>query len=194
MLNDSGGDEIRKSRAVCIGGQSSRGQVGPETQLAPQRGPRQPAELGTRDGEDRAAVGFSGEGERARAKPYGGHGNEPKCRMRTKPQAGYAGKSDAETRLRESHDVSLVAVGIDPRSEGHVVTIEAEQTLVADGHAACVTAKERSTRLGCTESGLGADDRVVAKQAAHQGGVQAGKMAGVGPDGGNQGACHGTRG
>jgi len=76
----------------------------------------------------------------------------------------------------ESHDALLVAVGIVSPSEGHVMTIEAEQTLVADGDAVCVTAKVAKHALGLPKSGLGIDDPVLAKQAAYEGEVQAGKL------------------
>ena len=55
----------------------------------------------------------------------------------------------------------LVAVGIVSPSEGHAMTIEAEQTLVADGHAVCVTAKVTKHALGLSKSGLGIDDPVL---------------------------------
>jgi hypothetical protein len=41
------------------------------------------------------------------------------------------------------------------------MTIEAEQTLVADGHAVCVTAKVTKHALGLSKSGLGIDDPVL---------------------------------
>jgi hypothetical protein len=48
-------------------------------------------------------------------------------------------KAAQELGRGESHDALLVAVGIVSPSEGLVVTIEAKQTLVADGHAVGVT-------------------------------------------------------
>ncbi len=71
-------------------------------------------------------------------------------------------KATQELGCGESHDALLVAVGIVSPSEGHVVTIEAEQTLVADGHAVGVTAKVTKHTFGLPKSGLGVDDPVLA--------------------------------
>jgi hypothetical protein len=71
-------------------------------------------------------------------------------------------KAVHELGCGESHDALLVAVGVVSPSEGHVVTIEAKQTLVADGHAMGVTAKVAKHALGLPKSGLGIDDPVLA--------------------------------
>jgi hypothetical protein len=71
-------------------------------------------------------------------------------------------KAAQELGCGESHDALLVAVGVVSPSEGHVVTIEAKQTLVADGHAMGVTAKVAKHALGLPKSGLGIDDPVLA--------------------------------
>jgi hypothetical protein len=62
----------------------------------------------------------------------------------------------------ESHDALLIAVGIVFPSKAHVVTIEAKQTLVADGDAMSVTAKVAKHAFGLPKSRLGIDDPVFA--------------------------------
>jgi hypothetical protein len=67
-------------------------------------------------------------------------------------------------------------VGIVSPPEGHVVTIEAEQTLVADRHAVSVTAKITKDPFGLPKGGLGIDDPVLPQQVVHESGVQTGKL------------------
>jgi hypothetical protein len=62
----------------------------------------------------------------------------------------------------ECHDALLVAVGIVFPAKGHVVTIEAKETLVADGHAMSVTAEVTKDTFGLAKSGLGINDPVLA--------------------------------
>jgi hypothetical protein len=71
-------------------------------------------------------------------------------------------KAAQELCCGESHDALLVAMSIVSPSECHVMTIEAEQTLVADGHAMGVTAKVAKHAFGLPKSGLGIDDPVLA--------------------------------
>ena len=70
-------------------------------------------------------------------------------------------KAAQELGCGESHDALLVAVGIVSPSEGHIVTIEAKQTLVADGHTVGVTAKVTKHSFGLPKSGFGIDDPVL---------------------------------
>lgn len=66
-------------------------------------------------------------------------------------------KATQELGSGESHDALLVAVGIVSPSEGHVVTIEGKQTLIADGHAVGIAAEIAQHVSGSTESRLGID-------------------------------------
>jgi hypothetical protein len=71
-------------------------------------------------------------------------------------------KATQELGRGERHDALLVAVGIVFPSKADVVTIEAKETLVADGHAMSVTAKVTKHTFGLPKSGLGIDDPVLA--------------------------------
>ena len=81
--------------------------------------------------------------------------------MRTKPRGRRVAKAAQKLGCGESHDALLIAVGIVFPSKAHGVTIEAKQTLVADGYAVSVTAKVAKHAIGLPESGLGIDDPVL---------------------------------
>ena len=70
-------------------------------------------------------------------------------------------KAAQELGSGESHDALLIAMSIVSPSEGHVMTIEAEQALIADGHAMGVAAEIAQHATGFTKSGLGIDDPVL---------------------------------
>ena len=70
-------------------------------------------------------------------------------------------KAAQELGCGESHDALLVAVGIVSPSKGHVVTIEADQALIADGYAVSVAAKIAQDVSRPAESGLGIDHPVM---------------------------------
>ena len=70
-------------------------------------------------------------------------------------------KAAQELGSGESHDALLIAVSIVFPSEGHAVTIEAEQPLIADGHAMSIAAKIAQHVSRFTKSGLGIDDPVM---------------------------------
>ena len=71
-------------------------------------------------------------------------------------------KAAQELGSGESHDALFISMSIVFPSEGHVVPIEAKQTLVADGHPMGVTAKVTKHTFGLAKSGLGIDDPVLA--------------------------------
>ena len=61
----------------------------------------------------------------------------------------------------ESHDALFIAVSIVFPSKAHAVTIEAEQALIADGHAVGIPAEVAQHVAGSTESGLGINHPVM---------------------------------
>jgi hypothetical protein len=71
-------------------------------------------------------------------------------------------KAAQELDSGERHDALLIAVGIVPPPKAHVVTIEAKQALIADGHAMSVTAEVAKHAFGLPKSGLGINDPVLA--------------------------------
>jgi hypothetical protein len=66
-------------------------------------------------------------------------------------------KAAQELGSGESHDPLLIAVSIVFPSESDVMTIEAKQTVVADGHAMCVTTKVAKYAIRLPKSRLGID-------------------------------------
>lgn len=70
-------------------------------------------------------------------------------------------KAAQELRSGESHDALLIAVSIVSPPERHVMTIEAEQTLIADGDAVSITAKIAQDVSWAAKSGLGIDHPVM---------------------------------
>ena len=68
----------------------------------------------------------------------------------------------------ERHDALLVAMCVVFPSEAYVVTIEAEQALVADGDAVCIAAEIAQHANGISESGLGINHPVILEQCAHE--------------------------
>jgi len=68
----------------------------------------------------------------------------------------------------ERHDALLVAVCVVFPSETYVVTIEAEQALVADGDAMSVAAEIAQHADGISEGRLGIDDPVALIESAHE--------------------------
>ena len=70
-------------------------------------------------------------------------------------------KAAQELGSGESHDALLIAVSIVSPSEGHAMTIEAEQALVADGDAMGIAAQIAQHAIGFAKSGLGIDDPVL---------------------------------
>lgn len=73
-----------------------------------------------------------------------------------------------ELACRERHDALLVAVCVVFPSEAYVVTIEAEQALVADGDAMSIAAEIAQHANGISEGRLGIDHPVVLEQRAHE--------------------------
>ena len=71
-------------------------------------------------------------------------------------------KAAQELDSGERHDALLITVGIVPPPKAHVVTIEAKQALIADGHAMSVTAEVAKHAFGLPKSGLGINDPVLA--------------------------------
>ena len=63
-------------------------------------------------------------------------------------------KAAQELGSGESHDALLIAVSIVSPSEGHAMTIEAEEALIADGYAMGIAAEIAETRLGSPKAGL----------------------------------------
>jgi hypothetical protein len=70
-------------------------------------------------------------------------------------------KAAQELGSGESHDALLIAVGIVSPSEGYAMTIEAKQTLIADGHAMGVATKVAKHTMRLPKSGLGINDPVL---------------------------------
>ncbi len=70
-------------------------------------------------------------------------------------------KAAQELGSTESHDALFIAVGVVFPSEAHVVTIEAEQALIADGHAMSIPAEVAQHVARPTESGLGINHPVM---------------------------------
>jgi hypothetical protein len=66
-------------------------------------------------------------------------------------------KAAQELGCGESHDPLLIAVSIVFPSESDLMTIEAKQTVVADGHAMCVTTKVAKYPIRLPKSRLGID-------------------------------------
>lgn len=73
-----------------------------------------------------------------------------------------------ELACRERHDALLVAVRVVFPSEAYVVTIEAEQALVADGDAMSIAAEIAQHANGISEGRLGINHPVVLEQRAHE--------------------------
>ena len=73
-----------------------------------------------------------------------------------------------ELACRERHDALLVAMRVVFPSEAHMVPIEAEQALVADGDAVCIAAKISQHANGISESRLGIDHPVAAVECTHE--------------------------
>ena len=74
-----------------------------------------------------------------------------------------------ELACGERHDALLVAMCVVFPSEAHAVTIEAEQTLVADGDAMGIAAEIAQYANGISKSRLRINHPVVLKQGAHEG-------------------------
>lgn len=70
-------------------------------------------------------------------------------------------KAAQELGSGKSHDALLIPVCIVSPSEGHAMTVEAKQPLIADGHAMGIAAKIAQHAFGFTKSGLGIDDPVL---------------------------------
>jgi hypothetical protein len=70
-------------------------------------------------------------------------------------------KAAQELSSGESHDALLIAVSIVFPSKAHAVTIEAEQALIADGHAVSVAAKVAQHVSRFAKSGLGIDHPIM---------------------------------
>jgi hypothetical protein len=66
-------------------------------------------------------------------------------------------KAAQELGSGESHDPLLIAVSIVFPSESDLMTIEAKQTVIADGHAMCVTTKVAKYAIRLPKSRLGID-------------------------------------
>jgi hypothetical protein len=79
--------------------------------------------------------------------------------MRTKPRGSTCWQK--ATQELGSHDALLIAVSVVSPSEGHAMTIEAKQPLIADGHAMGIAAQIAQHAFGFTKSGLGIDDPVL---------------------------------
>ena len=77
-------------------------------------------------------------------------------------------KATQELDSGESHDALFIAMSIVSPSKGHAMTIEAKQTLIADGHAMGIAAKIAQHVCRSTESGLGIDHPVLQKQRVHE--------------------------
>ena len=73
-----------------------------------------------------------------------------------------------ELACGERHDALLVAMCIVFPSEPNLVTIEAEQALVADGDAMGIAAEIAQHADGITEGRLSVDHPVVLEQRAHK--------------------------
>ena len=73
-----------------------------------------------------------------------------------------------ELACGERHDALLVAMCVVFPSEAYVVTIEAEQALIADGDAVSVAAEIAQHADGITEGWLGIDHPVLLEQRAHE--------------------------
>ena len=70
-------------------------------------------------------------------------------------------KAAQELGCGKSHDALLAAVSIVFPSKSHVVTIEAEQALIADGDAVRIAAKISQDVSRSAKSGLGIDHPVM---------------------------------
>jgi hypothetical protein len=70
-------------------------------------------------------------------------------------------KAAQELGCGESHDALLISVSTVFPSEGHVPTIEAKQTLIADGHAMGVATKVAKHAIRLPKSRFGIDDPVL---------------------------------
>jgi hypothetical protein len=66
-------------------------------------------------------------------------------------------KAAQELGSSESHDALFIAVGVVFPSEAHVVTIEAKQALIADGHAVGISAEIAQHVARSTKRRLGID-------------------------------------
>jgi hypothetical protein len=66
-------------------------------------------------------------------------------------------KAAQELGSGESHDALFIAMSIVFPSEGHAVTIEAKQALIADGHAVGISAEIAQHVARSTKSRLGID-------------------------------------
>jgi hypothetical protein len=73
-----------------------------------------------------------------------------------------------ELACGERHDALLVAMCVVFPSEAHAVTIEAKQSLVADGDAMGIAAEIAQYADGITEGRLGIDHPIVLEQRAHE--------------------------
>ena len=73
-----------------------------------------------------------------------------------------------ELASSERHDALLVAVRVVFPSEAYVVTIEAEQALVADGDAMSIAAEIAQHANGISEGRLGIDHPVALIESAHE--------------------------
>jgi len=69
----------------------------------------------------------------------------------------------------ECHDALPVAVRIVLPSEAYVLTIEAEQALIADGDAVSIAAEIAQHASGITEGRLGVDHPIVPEQRTDEG-------------------------
>lgn len=78
-------------------------------------------------------------------------------------------KAAQELDSGERHDALFIAVSIVFPSEAHAVAIEAEQSLIADGHAMSVAAEIAQHVSRSTKSGLGIDHPVMLEQGVHEG-------------------------
>ena len=70
-------------------------------------------------------------------------------------------KAAQELDSGESHDALFIAMSIVFPSEAHAVPIEAEQALVADGHAVGIAAEIAQYVSGSAKSGLGIDHPIM---------------------------------
>ena len=70
-------------------------------------------------------------------------------------------KAAQELDSGERHDALFIAMSVVFPSERHAVPIEAEQALIADGHAVGIAAEIAQHVSGSTKSGLGIDHPVM---------------------------------
>ena len=144
-------------------GQLLRGKVGPDVHVGSATRAAPGSYLGTRDGRIGLRWAFQVKASECEQGRTVGTGEIAEVADADEASGqDVLAKAAQELGCGESHDALLVAVGIVSPSEGHVVTIEAKQTLVADGHAVGVTAKVTKHSFGLPKSGLGKDDPVLA--------------------------------